>query len=564
MILLADPDERDRSVACEQPDLEGLAVIEPSPEQAVDRRFGCAGDGSDPCSELFHADVLERAAVRSVEEPRQSGDAHERAEERLAVLGPVVGVRHAASRDGLGKGSSRPQGARRSDRRFERRPAGGRKASRSTGIEHGDASLVSAGTDGGVVEIPLDRDGDDRSVPGRDRRGGECRLARACRPDESDGATVALAASVSPFERMSFTVFGGQQRSATRHSAEQHPAGWRDNRVDDERTNVARPGLVGVGVLPEADPATSSWNHSTPHDHAGNDEARCGGQHDPRAQPVDDSVRKCACLLAPCLRGRATAREPNRCQEPLPQSTPYGAAGEEHGQLGAEPCHDADPDDTAADCDECVLATGEGWSYSVIGRHCGISSSLEFADRREVTDAGWWRQLCQAKFVDGRTCRLDRAHRMVERSDDDDGVGSDSLNPAPPAGDMVLSAVVVEGADAELDDVTEHDRVGQPPAPRCRVPDERLPPVGLVGVTPQRCRPPPDRLGRSIRHRQLWSLDQTASGVKEHEVACLHHSLPTETSTGSSSSIGLSRNVICDALQYHRSARSPARVRNWS
>src|SRR5437868_1809374 len=60
-------------------------------------------------------------SVGVIERLGEAGEAQEGAEELLAVLGPVVGVRHAAAGDGLRQGTTRPQRPRRRGHRGERR-----------------------------------------------------------------------------------------------------------------------------------------------------------------------------------------------------------------------------------------------------------------------------------------------------------------------------------------------------------------------------------------------------------------------------------------------------------
>ena len=153
------------------------------------------------------------ARWRTVKQSRQSGDAHERAEQPLAVFGPVVGVRDATLRDGLRERPPRPQRTRRCRRRFEWRPPSSRQTGRAAWIEHGDVALLGPSGDRRVVQIALHRHSDDRSVPRGDRRRRECGLARPGRSDQRDGSTVALAARVPSVERVPLAVLRCQERS---------------------------------------------------------------------------------------------------------------------------------------------------------------------------------------------------------------------------------------------------------------------------------------------------------------------------------------------------------------
>ena len=177
----------------------------------------------------------------------EAGEAHEGAEELLAVLGPVLGVGDAAAGDGLGEGPAGAQRPRGGGDGRERGPAGGGQVGGGAGVEHGDLALAGAHGGGGVVEVAFDGDGDDGPVPGGDGGGGERGLAGPGGPDESDRTAVALAAGGPAAERVADAVFGGEELAVAGHPSEQHPPGGWDDVVDGEGSYVGRAWLRGLG-----------------------------------------------------------------------------------------------------------------------------------------------------------------------------------------------------------------------------------------------------------------------------------------------------------------------------
>ena len=124
-------------------------------------------------------------------------------------------------------------------------------------------------------------------------------------------------------------------------------------------------------------------------------------------------------------------------------------------------------------------------------------------------------ELRQSQLVDDRAGGLVGPHRVVVRSGEHEGERGDARDPSPPARDVVLSQVVVEGRDAELDDVAVGERGWEPPAALGRLPHQRPPAIGLVGVAPKGGDPTPGtsapRPGLLVEFRYL---EQAATRVE--------------------------------------------------
>ena len=221
-------------------------------DQLVDRRVGGHGERADPRGELLHADRVHRFAGVVAQESGQAGDAHERAEQPFAVLGPVLGVRHPAFGDGLGERATGAKRARGGGGRLERRPAGGRETGHAARVEHGDVAVHGARRDGGVVQVALDRHGDDGAIPRGDRRRGERGLAGSGRADQCDRSAIALPPR-GPTVRA-----GGATRSSVASSgplpcirpSSIRPCWRHDRSITSGATSRGR--LACVGGLPEA------------------------------------------------------------------------------------------------------------------------------------------------------------------------------------------------------------------------------------------------------------------------------------------------------------------------
>ena len=170
---------------------------------------------------------------------------------------------------GMAWASARPvrSSAGGGDGRFEWRPAGGRQAGDAAGVEHGDVAFGGARGDGGVVQVALDRHGDDGAVPGGDRRRGECGLARSGRSDQRDRSTVALPLAARPASGWRWRSSVGEQRTG-RASGRAASAPAVAPPVDDEWGDVASSpraasvGRSGCGVAPEPIAATPTTTHS--------------------------------------------------------------------------------------------------------------------------------------------------------------------------------------------------------------------------------------------------------------------------------------------------------------
>ena len=121
VVLFADTDERHRGVPGDQLDLERLTLVQARLEDPVDDRVGGVGHRGHPRGDVFHVHRRVRGLTgRRLQQAGQAGDAHERPEQLLAVLGPVVGVGDPAARDRLGEGTAGAQRPRRRGHCFQR------------------------------------------------------------------------------------------------------------------------------------------------------------------------------------------------------------------------------------------------------------------------------------------------------------------------------------------------------------------------------------------------------------------------------------------------------------
>src|SRR5690606_11420288 len=104
----------------------------------------------------------------------------------------------------------------------------------------------------------------------------------------------------------------------------------------------------------------------------------------------------------------------------------------------------------------------------------------------------------------------------------------------------------VNGADAELDDVTDRGGRRDQPAALPGVPLERTPPIGAVRVTPERGDPCPVLDVARPPRLEVGCLEEVAGGVPEHELGGAHRPPPAVRSTAPSAASlagGWSRNA---------------------